>query len=117
MFEPKPEKVYLVTRDDLPPGLQAAQVAHGAFEFTLAYPEVTSRWFQDSNYVVVLSVSSLIELELLAARLDGLRHVVHVREPDINDELTCIVAGPEYIVSQLLANLPLALRERQEVGT
>jgi peptidyl-tRNA hydrolase len=111
VFESKPEKLYLVTRDDLSPGLQAAQVAHGAFEYSLSYPEVTERWSKDSNYVVILSVSSLIELELLAARLDGLRHVVHVREPDIDDELTCIVAGPEYVVSQLLANLPLALRE------
>ena len=86
-------------------------MAHAAFEFSLLYPEITSRWFRDSNFIVVLSVSDFAELEALSARLDGeADSLVRVYEPDVNDELTCIVMGPDPDIARSLSHIPLALK-------
>ena len=98
-------------RGDLSPGLQAAQIAHAAFLYSVTFPEQTVRWHEASNYIVCLSVPSHEDLTLLSKTLDHQPHKVEVYEPDVDDELTCIAVGPEYEVRQLLGSLPLALRE------
>jgi peptidyl-tRNA hydrolase len=87
-----------------------AQVAHGAFEFSLQYPDVTQEWFRDSNFIVVLAVPTLANLEALSARLDGTAKIVRVYEPDVNDELTCLVVGPDPDIARSLSHIPLALK-------
>lgn len=51
----------------------------------------------------MLQVPSLSELEALSERLEG--RVIRFREPDLDDELTAIAAGPE--CWRALSSLPL----------
>lgn len=86
-------------------------MAHGAFEYSLQYPEITSRWFRDSNFIVVLSVATLADLEVLSVRLDSeAESLVRVYEPDVDDELTCLVMGPQPDLARTLSHIPLALK-------
>lgn len=103
--------MYVLSRGDLPPGLQAAQAAHAAFQFALEHPEVTRRWHQGSNCLVLLSVpdeTSLVSFaETLAAAGVPCSLVV---EPDIGDEHTALAVAPTGI-GNAFAHLPLHGRE------
>ena len=90
------EKLYAVARADLPVGLRTAQVGHALIAWTLAYGEPPEN-------LVVLAVKNLAELTELSAKLEG--DVVRFREPDLDDELTAIAAGPA--LWRALSMLPL----------
>jgi peptidyl-tRNA hydrolase len=109
---PVPDKLYIVTRRDLPPGFQATQAAHAAFAFAAAHPVVFQPWIADSNYLVVLSVADESALRVLLEQAVQ-RHLrfTAFHEPDRNDELTALALEPGPATSRLCANLPLCLRE------
>lgn len=99
-----PPTQYLVVRDDLPRGFQAAQVAHAAGSFGQHPPE---------THVVVLSVPDEPALRDLARRLDeaGVDHklVVEVDVP-FDGQATCIGCGlvrDRRPVRKVVSNLPL----------
>ena len=48
-------KLYLVTRADLPPGVQAVQAAHAMREFVDLYPEAEAAWYRESNTLALLA--------------------------------------------------------------
>lgn len=102
-------KLYAITRDDLPPGLQAAQLGHALIGYVLARPHEAARWHARSNNLVCLGVADLEGLHGLAEALvaQGLP-VVCFHEPDLDGELTAIATGPES--QRFLSNLPLALK-------
>lgn len=50
------EKLYVVVRDDLPPGLQIAQAIHACRAFHADHPAVETAWHTTSNTIAVLSV-------------------------------------------------------------
>lgn len=101
-----------MTRQDLVPGLQAAQVAHAAFAFAYEHRPIATQWLEESNYLIVLSVPNEAALHELAERADGLRLPVTVfREPDLDNELTAIAVAPCRATESMLSQLPLALRE------
>lgn len=104
--------MYIAIRNDLPPGLQAAQAAHSAFEFAQANPGTTREWASDSNYLILVAVPDEPALKQLLDRavLAGITHVA-VREPDIGDQVTCVCLAPGEATRRLCASLPLALRE------
>lgn len=109
----RPEKLYIVVRADLPPGLQAAQAMHAQREFAERYPEIEARWHKDSNTVAILSVpdeDTLFDL-LTSLEKSGVA-VSEFREPDLdllhNLSLTAICVEPKG--GQALRHLPLALR-------
>jgi hypothetical protein len=83
---PRVEKLYAITRGDLPVGLRAAQAGHALIAWVLAHGE-------PCESLVVLQVATRGDLELLSKRLHG--RVELFREPDMGHELTAIAAGPE----------------------
>jgi len=105
------DKLYLVTRADLSPGYQAVQSCHAIRQFTAEHPEIDHVWFTRSNYLALLSVNDLDELEDLyyEARRLGLA-VSAFREPDIGDQITAIAIEPHPDTQELCRSLPLALK-------
>lgn len=103
-----PDRLYLVTRSDLPPSTQACQAAHAAIEFSLDYPGLTTDWYESSGTLVLLAADN--ELDLSRIRVDvaaaGLR-AAPFHEPDLDGALTAIAVEPAG--RRLLAGLPLAL--------
>lgn len=97
-------RLYVVTRADLPPGVQACQAIHAAIEFARAFPSVAAA----APAVVLLATSD--ELGLTWLRADavnaGLRHTSFC-EPDLSGALTALAL--ESAASRLVAGLPLAL--------
>lgn len=93
---PRAEKLYAIARADLPVGLRTAQVGHVLIAWTLAYGE-------PPESLVVLAVKNLAELTALSEKLSG--DVVRFHEPDLDDELTAIAAGPA--LSRALSSLSL----------
>lgn len=107
-----PTKLYIVVRADLPIGLQAAQAAHAAFEFSARHRAVTLDWLGESNYLVIVAVpdeKALTDLHGRAVARGIVNHVV--REPDLDDQMTALTLSPSDEARRLCANFPLALRE------
>ena len=103
-------KLYLISRSDLPAGLQAAQLAHSLRQFAADFPAEDKGWHETSNNLVLLEVADEAGLEHLADRLDELGcHVARFREPDLGEKLTAISALGER-AHKALSSLPLALR-------
>ncbi len=93
-------------------GYQATQSAHAALQFSVAFPDLTRKWHDESNYLVVLACADEAELLSLAERAaERMLCYTVFREPDIGNEITAIVIEPGDETSRLLSNLPLALRE------
>lgn len=106
------DKLYVVTRQDMSPGAQATQSTHAAFQFAVEHPLLTERWYQESKYLVLLSVPDEASLGVLAVRLDEADLVYTVwREPDWGDQITAIAVEPCQQARIMMANLPLTLRE------
>lgn len=104
------DKLYIITRSDLAPGVRAAQLCHGMRQWSAEKPEADKEWFEKSNTLVLLEVADEAELLKLAERAsaDGVA-CVSFREPDMNNALTAIAICGEY-ARKLLSQLPLAFR-------
>jgi hypothetical protein len=104
-----PQKLYLVTREDLPPAQQAVQAAHALTEYLMQYKERAYSWHSTSNTLALLSVPTEERLKSLAlkARRKGLM-ISEFREPDRFHELTAVALEPK--AKSLLRTLQLALR-------
>lgn len=100
------DKLYGVVRNDLRPGLMAAQVGHALIGWALKYgapPE---------NLVILETTKEHLE-ELRQGFAD--RRSVAFYEPDVNDELTAIaVSEPD--AHRALSALPLALKEAPQTA-
>jgi peptidyl-tRNA hydrolase len=103
------DKMYLVTRNDLPPGQQATQLCHAIRLFVHEHPEVDREWYEKSNHLALLSVPGHHDLVRLfeRLRLRGVRCSLF-REPDRDDEATALAAEP--LARRACSELPLALR-------
>jgi len=101
-------KLYIVSRQDLPPGAQCAQSVHAAFAFAQEHPELTRDWHLNSNNIVILAVRHEQDLTLLLerARLEGVEFSAF-REPDLDDALTALAIAPRG--KKLVSKIPLAL--------
>lgn len=101
-----PAKLYAVVRSGLPPGAKACQAAHALRAFQDAYPEIESRWWAESNTLVMLETDQLEALEA-EAHAKGIPCVRFV-EPDWAPEgtLTALVLGPD--AKRIVNRLPLA---------
>lgn len=104
------EKLYIVCRADLEPGYQAVQSVHAAIQFAMEHPEMTVRWFGDSNTLALLSAPNERALLILLerARRLGLKSSMF-REPDIGNQITAIALEPGGMTSWLCRKLPKAL--------
>lgn len=90
------DKLYLVTRSDLPLGVRASQLVHAQRQFAAEHPDADRRWFDTSNTLVLLEVPGERELEELErrARIAGTA-LATFREPDFGHQLTSLALGPE----------------------
>src|SRR5690348_89416 len=104
------EKLYIVSRADLPPGDRAAQSCHAAFAFAMRHPNEAGRWFWDSNNIVLLECADEATLRRLVdqARAADVPYALF-SEPDFDCAATACAFG--YGMRRLLSSLPLALRE------
>ena len=105
------EKLYLVTRADLPAGAQAVQAAHALRQFAAEHPDLDKFWFERSNTLAMLAVPDERALRRLLVRAEDrdLRSAAF-REPDLDNALTAVAIEPSPEAQKLCRNLPLALR-------
>lgn len=101
------DKLYLVTRSDLPAGQQAVQAAHAMRQFAADFPDVDRQWFESSNTLALLAVPDEPSLARLLRKARWRGPVSEFREPDRGGELTAIAIGPWG--KPVVARLPLAL--------
>lgn len=105
------DKLYVITRSDLSQGYQAVQSMHALRQFTADHPELDKLWFENSNYLGLLSVTNESELLNLIALAQRENIAVSIfREPDIEDQITAIALAPGPKSKKLCGKLPLALR-------
>ena len=106
------DKLYIIVRNDLAPGLQTAQACHALRAFVEEHPEVDQSWHRNSNNLVVLQVEDEEALLDLADQLWCEEVPMSVfSEPDLDDSHTAIAAGPT--AKRLVSELRLALREKK----
>lgn len=102
------DRIYIIVRSDLAPGLQIAQAGHALRSFAAAHPELDRSWYAGGNNLVVLAVPDEPALAQLLAQLQAQCAVAAFHEPDLGGQLTAIAAGGE--AKRYLRHLPLALR-------
>lgn len=104
------DKLFLITRADLPPGAQAVQAAHAFRELIALYPNEEAAWYRVSNHIALLAARNERELAnlLRAARDRGIPHA-SFREPDFGGQLTAIALAPGPHARSICRKLPLAL--------
>ena len=87
-----------------------AQAVHAAFQVAQAYPAETARWWDNSNFLVCLSVLDEDALLRWDGELVGTPHVL-VREPDLGGEATALAVLPGTGAWRKFSSLPLAGKE------
>lgn len=95
------------------PGYQAVQSTHALRQFTAEHPERDREWFENSNYLGLLSVANeecLHEL-VTQAELKGIKYSIF-REPDIDNQITAVALEPGNKSKKLCARLKLALSNK-----
>jgi hypothetical protein len=103
------ERLYVVTRQDLPPGAQLAQSCHAVSAFATAFPEEHRQWHVHGQNLVVLAVPDERALEKLFELIGSQQRLpVPFYEPDFDDALTAFAVSDA--AAKLLSSLPLALR-------
>lgn len=106
------DKLYFVTRRDLPAGAQLAQTLHAFHEFFEQHPAEYREWYESSKYIAALSVKDESELKSLCDTLMSKNFKFSVfTEPDLKDQLTSISVQPGQDIAKTLSHLPLALKE------
>lgn len=114
----KAQYQYILVRGDLSPGLQIAQAAHAAFDFSLKFPDTARKWSQTSNYICILNVPDETALLDYATKAygGGHRHVIF-HDPDVPGDspdrvgsYTALAIEPGDFYRHL-SSLPLALRD------
>lgn len=101
-------KLYIIVRNDIAPGLQLAQSCHATEQFHRDHPTLASAWLN----IVCLQVPSKEKLADLAYRAvtEGFAASLF-REPDLDDEPTAVAVAGD--AQKLFSSLPLALRPAQ----
>lgn len=101
------KRLYVVTRNDLAPGLQAAQAAHAAMLWQHENPTKQHVFAT----LIILSVPCVHELRMLGERMEQEGFAISPwYEPDLDFELTAWAVRLSKKHHELLAHLPLALR-------
>jgi len=81
---------------------------HAAFQFAHQHPDMTTEWFRDSQYLVIVSVPDEVALIGLASRaLAAGIEVSTWHEPDMADSATAVALEPGDVARRLCSNLPL----------
>ena len=104
-------KLYLVSRGDLPIGVQACQAIHAMREFVAEHPETEAKWYRESNHIAFLEAPDKAALEVLIeeASENGILCSAFY-ESDLENELTAVAFCPTLDSRKLLSQLPTALK-------
>lgn len=104
------EKLFVVVRRDLSHGAQAVQSCHAALLFAKEHSETAARWFEQSNYLALLSVKDEQALSYLIfnAQERGVKFSVF-REPDLDNSITAVALEPGLLSKRICSKLPLTL--------
>lgn len=102
------EKLYIIVRADLRPGLQIAQACHAQHAFCERHQELKKAW--KGNLVVLQTPDEDTLDELHLQIIDKGFAEAMFAEIDLDNEKTAIAV--EGAASRLLSTLPLALRLR-----
>lgn len=87
------------------PGNQATQGIHAALQYAVEHPEETSKWYNESNYLVFLAARDKGELEVIRDKYP----CTETYEPDFDGQpLTAIALIDD---GRGLSSLPLALKK------
>ena len=101
----------MITRQDLTFGQQASQLCHAMRQFVHDHPSLDNEWFNNSNYICLLSVDSESELHKLVC-LANERDIAcsKFQEPDLENVLTAICLAPGPMTKKMVSGLKLAFR-------
>ena len=114
---PENARLYIAVREDLSPGLAAAQAVHAAFAFAAEHPRLVEPWQRDSQYLVIVSVPDEMALVALASRAFGQGVALTTwHEPDMNDSATALALQPGENARRLCSSLPLHGRRRELIA-
>lgn len=106
------DKLHVIVREDLPPGLLFAQGLHAVSAFAVYQPAEHRAWYLGKNIVVAATLPDRSALEALLAEATALGEVVvGYHEEDLAGELTAIAIGAR--TKKLVRDLPLAFREER----
>ena len=90
------ERLYIVVRNDIAPGLQIAQSCHALRAFVERFPELDRAWHESSSNIVVVQCADMPEL--LCTRDELRAHGVPLAEffePDLGGQMTAIAVSGE----------------------
>jgi peptidyl-tRNA hydrolase len=92
-------------------GQRAVQSTHAAINFCFEHRSRAGPWFENSNYLVQLSVSNEMELLKLIEKCEkmGITYTVF-REPDLEDSITAIAIEPSPLTKKVVSHLPLLFK-------
>lgn len=120
-------KLYIIVRADLEPGLQAAQACHALRQFVHYCPEDDHDWFYGEDFkrpqephgpnnIVILQVPNEHTLKKLVVQASASYvSCASFQEPDLDNQTTAVALYGEG-VEKLVSNLPLALRAKREAA-
>jgi hypothetical protein len=103
-------RLYVIGRADLAPGLRAAQAGHAVAAFALRYPRRFRHW--RNGYLIFLEVEDGETLARVhtAAKHRALR-TAEWHEPDLDGELTAFALVPSRRTRNFCSTFPLMLYE------
>lgn len=119
-----PRKLYIFTRNDIPPGYQLAQAVHAGTQFAIEYPEYASYWNDNWKNLVCLQVPDedrlLDILDIFSGWCSPLSYIdapyTYFVEPDLNNEHTACAALLTEDQAKKFKKLPLSLRASSHKG-
>jgi peptidyl-tRNA hydrolase len=102
----------VVSRRDLTPSYQSVQSGHAAIMFQYEHFDIAKKWYNESNYLIYLSVENESELEQLIQKLQksNLKYSTF-RESDIDNQITAICIEPSEKTRKVTSSMPLLLKE------
>ena len=108
-------KLYLVSRGDLPAGVQACQAIHAMREFIAEHTDVEEKWYNDSNHIAFLEAADKAELQFLKTKaIENGILCSSFYESDLENELTAVAFCPTMDSRELLSQLPTALNDENK---
>lgn len=113
------QKLYIVLRADLAPGLMIPQACHAQDAFYEDYPELYAEWRAKYKNLIVKEVPNEEALYALLNKMPGdstKLAVAHYNEEDLGHSMTAIAFyGP--MAKRFAGPLPLALQPKAPVAT
>ena len=111
------QKLYIVTRNDLPISYQAVQSIHAAVDYVFKYQKTLKKWHKSSNVIILLAVKNKTTLIKFIKKIRKLNvKYVAFKEPDLKNQITAVALEPSEKTQKLCKNLHTALKPPNKGG-